>query len=37
MLFSSMDKKQVVAAFDGGEITSNAGVLLLRETAQSLL
>lgn len=36
MLFSSQDKKQVTAAFDGGEITSDAGVLLLREAAKKI-
>lgn len=33
MLFSNQGKKQVVAAFDGGEITSDGGLLLLREAA----
>jgi hypothetical protein len=36
MLFSNQGKKQVVAAFDGGEITSDAGVLLLRESERQL-
>jgi hypothetical protein len=30
--FSSVSNKKVEAAFDGGEITTDAGVLLLRET-----
>ena len=34
MLFSNQGKKQVVAAFDGGEITSDGGVILLREAAR---
>ena len=36
MLFSNQGKKQVVAAFDGGEITSNGGVVLLREAARRM-
>ena len=36
MLFSSQGKKQVVAAFDGGEISSDGGVLLLREAARRM-
>ena len=33
MRFSDFGKRVVFAAFDGGEITSDAGVLLLREQA----
>ena len=36
MLFSNQSKKQVVAAFDGGEITSDGGVVLLREAARRM-
>ncbi|WP_419797664.1 MAG: IS1380 family transposase [Terasakiella sp.] len=36
MLFSSQGKKQVVAAFDGGEITSDGGVVLLRQAARRM-
>ncbi|GGF73112.1 IS1380 family transposase [Terasakiella brassicae] len=36
MLFSNQGKKQVVAAFDGGEITSDGGVVLLREAAHRM-
>jgi hypothetical protein len=32
LTFQSFDGRRVVAAFDGGAITSNAGALLLRET-----
>ena len=31
-LFHSLDSREVVAQFDGGKITSDAGGLLLRET-----
>ena len=34
MRFSDFGKRVVFAAFDGGEITSDAGVLLLREQAR---
>ena len=30
--FSPVSRKKVEADFDGGEVTSNAGALLLRET-----
>jgi hypothetical protein len=33
MLCSNQDKKQIIAQFDGGEITSDGGLLLLREAA----
>ena len=36
MRFSDFGKRCVFAAFDGGEITSNAGVLLLREQARRI-
>jgi hypothetical protein len=36
MLFSGFGPRAVIAAFDGGEITSDAGGLLLRETAKRL-
>ena len=36
MRFSDFGKRVVFAAFDGGEITSNAGVLLLREQARRI-
>lgn len=36
MLFSTFGPRQVTAAFDGGEITSDAGVLLLRECERTL-
>lgn len=36
MLFSPFGPRQVTAAFDGGEITSDAGVLLLRECERGL-
>ena len=32
--FSSLDRRQIAASFTGGEITSNAGFLLLREIIQ---
>jgi len=31
-LFQSLGRREVVARFDGGTITSDAGALLLRET-----
>ena len=34
MRFADYGKRVVFAAFDGGEITSDAGVLLLREQAR---
>ena len=36
MRFSDFGKRVVFAAFDGGEITSDAGVLLLREQARRI-
>ncbi|WP_413207908.1 transposase [Rhodospirillum sp. A1_3_36] len=36
MRFSDHGKRQVLAAFDGGDITSDAGGVLLRETAERL-
>ncbi len=36
MEFSRFGRKSVLAAFDGGEITSDAGVLLLREAARRM-
>ena len=33
MQFSGFGKRSVLGAFDGGEITSDAGILLLREAA----
>lgn len=36
MQFSDFGPRKIIAAFDGGEITSDAGVLLLREAAQRL-
>tara|TARA_R110001583_G_scaffold195480_1_gene374077 strand:+ start:6056 stop:6658 length:603 start_codon:yes stop_codon:yes gene_type:complete len=36
MQFSDFGPRKVIAAFDGGEITSDAGILLLREAAQQL-
>ena len=37
MRFADYGKRVVFAAFDGGEITSDAGVLLLREQARRIL
>ena len=37
MRFADYGKRVVFAAFDGGEITSDAGVLLLRERARPSL
>ena len=37
MRFADYGKRVVFAAFDGGEITSEAGVLLLREQARRIL
>lgn len=34
-LFQDLGKREVVARFDGGEITSDAGALLLRETERA--
>ena len=36
MRFSDFGKRVVFAAFDGGEITTDAGVLLLRERARRI-
>jgi len=36
MKFSDFGSRTVFAAFDGGEITSDAGVLLLRERAKQI-
>ena len=36
MRFVDYGKRVVFAAFDGGEITSDAGVLLLREQARRI-
>ena len=36
LVFESFDKRHVVAAFDGGAITSNAGALLLRHTNKAI-
>ncbi|MCF8483542.1 MAG: transposase [Rhodospirillum sp.] len=36
MRFGDHGKRQVLAAFDGGDITSDAGGVLLRETAERL-
>ena len=36
MRFADDGKRVVFAAFDGGEITSDAGVLLLRERARRI-
>jgi hypothetical protein len=36
MRFCDHGKRQVLAAFDGGDITSDAGGVLLRETAERL-
>lgn len=36
MQFSSVKRRRVEANFEGGEITSDGGVLLLRETDQKL-
>ena len=34
--FEGFDGRRVVAAFDGGAVTSDAGALLLRETDQAI-
>ena len=34
--FEGFDRRRVVAAFDGGAVTSDAGALLLRETARAI-
>ena len=34
--FESFDGRRIVAAFDGGAITSNAGALLLRHTDKAI-
>jgi len=36
MRFSNFGQRTVFSAFDGGEITSDAGILLLRERAQQI-
>ena len=36
MRFADYGKRVVFASFDGGEITSDAGVLLLREQARRI-
>ena len=36
MQFSDFGPRKVIAAFDGGEITSDAGVLLLRQCERRL-
>ena len=36
MLFSSLDRKKIQADFNGGQITSDAGALLLREVDQRI-
>lgn len=36
LLFSSLHRQQVVADFDGGQLTSDGGALLLREADQAL-
>jgi len=36
MLFSSLQRRKIHADFDGGQITSDAGVLLLREVDQRI-
>ncbi|MCF8479662.1 MAG: transposase [Rhodospirillum sp.] len=36
MRFGDHGKRRVLAAFDGGDITSDAGGVLLRETARRL-
>ena len=34
LVFQALGGRQVVARFDGGRITSDAGILLLREVAE---
>jgi len=34
--FSCVERRRVVAAFDGGEVTSDAGALLLKRTAEAI-
>ena len=34
--FEGFDGRRVVGAFDGGEITSDAGILLLRQTDKAI-
>ena len=36
LLFEGFDGRRVVAAFDGGEITSDAGALILRQTDEAI-
>ena len=36
LLFASLDRRQVVADFKGGDLTSNAGLLLLREVDRKI-
>ena len=36
LAFESFDGRRIVAAFDGGAITSNAGALLLRHTDKAI-
>jgi len=36
LLFSSLNRQQIVADFDGGQLTSDAGALLLREADRRL-
>ena len=36
MRFSDFGSRTVFAAFDGGEITSDAGILLLRDRAKKI-
>ena len=36
MLFSNLQRKKIQADFNGGQITSDAGGLLLREVSQLL-
>jgi Transposase DDE domain group 1 len=36
MLFASLDRRQIVADFQGGDLTSDAGLLLLREVDRKI-
>jgi len=36
MLFASLNRQKIQADFNGGQITSNAGALLLREADQRI-
>ncbi|HUT62238.1 MAG TPA: IS1380 family transposase, partial [Phycisphaerae bacterium] len=36
LLFASIDRRQLVADFDGGELTSDGGLPLLREVDRKI-